>query len=84
MSGATVRGALGVAALAGVVLMAATPAAAQTAPSAVEVAAYRGLHAAAQRGDAAEIARLAAMGVSLDARDPQGRTPLHVAACRPR
>ncbi|MDN4590905.1 hypothetical protein DBA29_20710 [Xenophilus aerolatus] len=79
MRGATLRGALGAAALAGAALLAATPAAAQTAPSAAEVAAYRGLHAAAQRGDAAEIARLAATGASLDARDPQGRTPLHVA-----
>ncbi|MDI3380611.1 ankyrin repeat domain-containing protein [Xenophilus aerolatus] len=55
------------------------PAAAQTAPSASESAAYRGLHAAAQRGDTAEIARLAANGAGLDARDAHGRTPLHVA-----
>lgn len=79
MRGATLLGVLGAVVLAGAVLLAATPAAAQTAPSAAEVAAYRGLHAAAQRGDAAEIARLAATGASLDARDPQGRTPLHVA-----
>lgn len=79
MRGATLLGVLGALVLAGAVLLAATPAAAQTAPSAAEVAAYRGLHAAAQRGDAAEIARLAATGASLDARDPQGRTPLHVA-----
>jgi ankyrin repeat protein len=79
MRGATLRGVLAAAALAGGVLLAATPAQAQTAPSAAEAAAYRGLHAAAQRGDAAEIARLAATGAGLDARDPQGRTPLHVA-----
>lgn len=54
-------------------------ASAQTAPSAAEAAAYRGLHAAAQRGDSAEIAKLAAAGAALDARDAQGRTPLHVA-----
>ncbi|PZQ62534.1 MAG: hypothetical protein DI563_28350 [Variovorax paradoxus] len=54
-------------------------AAAQTAPSASESTAYRGLHAAAQRGDAAEIARLAAAGAGTDARDAHGRTPLHVA-----
>ena len=84
MVGASVRRGLGAAALAGAVLLAggalsAGRAAAQTAPSASESAAYRGLHAAAQRGDAAGIARLAAAGAGLDARDAHGRTPLHVA-----
>jgi ankyrin repeat protein len=51
---------------------------AQVAPSSAEIAAYRGLHAAAARGDVAAIERLAAGG-GLDARDPHGRTPLHVA-----
>jgi ankyrin repeat protein len=52
---------------------------AQTAPSQTEIARYRGLHAAAHRGDAGEIARLAAAGAPLDERDGHGRTPLHVA-----
>ena len=52
----------------------------QTAPGASELAAYRGLHAAAAAGDVAEINRLAAAGVDLNARDRQGRTPLMVAA----
>jgi hypothetical protein len=51
---------------------------AQIAPSSSEIAAYRGLHAAAARGDAAAIERLAA-GAGLDARDGHGRTALHVA-----
>ncbi|MDI1272020.1 ankyrin repeat domain-containing protein [Polaromonas sp.] len=55
------------------------PAAAQTAPGPREVAAYTGLHAAAHAGDAQRIAPLAA-GAVLDARDGNGRTPIHVAA----
>ncbi len=53
-------------------------AAAQTPPSAAEVARYSGLHAAAQRGDAATIAREATPS-ALEARDANGRSPLHVA-----
>ena len=55
---------------------------AQVAPSASEIAAYTGLHAAAQHGDTATIDRLAASApkAALDARDGHGRTPLHVAA----
>ena len=55
------------------------PAAAQVAPSASEAAAYQGLHAAAHHGDAAQIGKLAGAKASLDARDSNGRTPLHVA-----
>ena len=53
---------------------------AQVAPTAAEVAAYTGLFAAAARGDATEIAKLAAAGANVKARDGRGRTPLHVAA----
>ena len=55
------------------------PAAAQIPPDAAEVAAYRGLHAAAAQGDAAAIARLLAAGADVDAVDGHRRTPLHVA-----
>lgn len=56
------------------------PAAAQVPPSAAEVAAYSGLHAAAQQGDVATIVRLAGTRrAALETRDSQGRTPLHVA-----
>ena len=57
----------------------ALPLAAQIPPSPAEIAAYRGLHAAAQRGDLMEIERLAAARPALAARDAYGRTPLHVA-----
>ncbi|HEU5194899.1 MAG TPA: ankyrin repeat domain-containing protein, partial [Methylomirabilota bacterium] len=56
------------------------PAHAQVPPSAAEVAAYTGLHAAAQRGDGEMILRLAAAThAALESRDAHGRTPLHVA-----
>ncbi len=54
------------------------PALAQEAPSAADIASYRGLHAAAHRGDVDTIARLASPS-TLEAKDPHGRTPLHVA-----
>jgi uncharacterized protein len=61
-------------------LLIAAPAAAQTPPGSPEIAAYSGLHAAAAKGDAAEIARLTAAGETVDALDGHRRTPLHVAA----
>jgi uncharacterized protein len=56
------------------------PAAAQIAPSAAELQAYQGLHAAAAKGDSATIENLVKTGAAIDARDGHGRTPLHVAA----
>ena len=61
-------------------LLAASVAAAQIPPGPEELRAYRGLHAAAARDDAAEVARLLAAGANPEARDGQGRTALHVAA----
>src|SRR5258708_2440687 len=55
-------------------LFLALPAAAQIAPSPTEIAAYRGLHAAAAKGDAAEIARLVVAGEKVDAVDGHRRT----------
>lgn len=55
------------------------PAAAQVGPNAAEIAQYKGLHAAAQKGDVAQIEKLVASKASLNARDSNGRTPLHVA-----
>ena len=55
------------------------PSIAQVAPSAAEAAAYRGLHAAAARGDAGKIEQLVAAGADINQRDAFGRTPLHVA-----
>jgi len=76
MSDAGLRGALcrlGAA----VLLLAGGLAAAQVGPTAQEIARYSGLHAAAARGDAAEIERLPRAGI--EGRDGHGRTPLHVA-----
>jgi len=55
------------------------PAAAQTAPSAAESARYGGLHAAALRGNLAELDALLAARADVNAREGHGRTPLHVA-----
>jgi ankyrin repeat protein len=53
---------------------------AQVAPTPSELAAYTGLFAAAAKGDAAVIEKLAFSGEKVNARDGRGRTPLHVAA----
>ncbi len=57
-----------------------SPAAAQIAPSDQEMRAYAGLHAAAAKGDTAEIERLIAAGENPNIQDSRSRTPLHVAA----
>ena len=56
------------------------PAAAQTPPSPSELRVDAGLHAAAAKGDAAEVERLIAAGQNPNAQDAHSRTPLHVAA----
>jgi uncharacterized protein len=53
---------------------------AQTPPSPHDLRVYAGLHAAAVKGDVAEIERLVAAGERLDVQDANSRTPLHVAA----
>src|SRR5688572_1622412 len=67
------------AAVCGFALIACASSMAQVPPSAAEAARYTGLHAAAHKGDAAQVAKLAAGGANVNARDPYGRTPLHVA-----
>ena len=55
-------------------------AAAQTPPGDSDQRAYRGLHAAAAAGNAAEIEKLVGAGGKLEDKDGNSRTPLHVAA----
>jgi ankyrin repeat protein len=52
----------------------------QVPPSPTELAAYTGLHAAAARGDVADIEKRVTAGEPRNATDSYGRTPLHVAA----
>jgi uncharacterized protein len=61
-------------------MAASSPATAQIPPSAAELQAYQGLHAAAAKGDSATIEKLVKTGAAIDARDGHNRTPLHVAA----
>jgi uncharacterized protein len=53
---------------------------AQVPPTSSERAAYTGLFAAAQAGDASAIRAQVAGGAKVDVRDGHGRTPFHVAA----
>ena len=62
-----------------ILALVASAAAAQTPPSDSELRAYRGLHAAAAVGNAAEIEKLAGAGARLEDKDGNSRTPLHVA-----
>lgn len=61
-------------------LFLALPSSAQIAPTDAELRAYSGLHAAAARGDVAEIEKRVAAGENKEATDARQRTPLHVAA----
>lgn len=62
-----------------IALVTALPAFAQIAPTETEVRAYSGLHAAAARGDIAEIEQRIASNENKEAVDSRQRTPLHVA-----
>jgi uncharacterized protein len=66
-------------ALACVLALSAVSSTGQTPPSPAQAAAYVGLHAAAWRGDDERIRRGATERRLLEARDSNGRTPLHVA-----
>src|SRR5436189_2654569 len=61
------------------VLACALPAFAQIPPGPSELRIYAGLHAAAAKGDAAEIERLIAEGEKPNIQDARSRTPLHIA-----
>lgn len=61
-------------------VLACAGAVAQVPPSTTEKTRYTGLLAAAARGDATEVTKLASSGADVKVRDAYGRTPLHVAA----
>ncbi len=63
-------------------LLTVLPASAQIAPTEAELRAYLGLHAAAARGDVADIEARIAAGEDKEALDARRRTPLHVAVYR--
>ena len=60
-------------------LLAVLPASAQVAPTEAELRAYNGLHAAAARGDIADIEARIAAAENKEALDARHRTPVHVA-----
>ena len=60
------------------VLASVLPASAQIAPTEPEWRAYSGLHAAAARGDVAEIEKRVVAGENKEAIDSRQRTPLHL------
>jgi len=62
----------------------ALPASAQIAPTEAELRGYGGLHAAAARGDIADIEKRIAAGEDREAVDARQRTPLHVAVYQKR
>lgn len=67
-----------------VVFLTVLPASAQIAPTEAELRAYGGLHAAAARGDVADIERRIAASENKEAIDARHRTPLHVAVYQKR
>jgi uncharacterized protein len=69
-------------AMLGVALGLAGSVSAQMPPSERDLRIYAGLHAAAARGDVAEIERLIADGERVNIQDANSRTPLHVAVYR--
>ena len=69
-------------AMLGVALGLAVSVSAQTPPSERDLRIYAGLHAAAAKGDVAEIERLVADGERVNIQDANSRTPLHVAVYR--